>query len=117
MHPDAEMLRLVATCYERMGNLVIPRNIYWQLAMDYPDLELDKRAEILHEAARFSAMLTDYSSAQYFGEIFIKPKCPRIIHCGTTFPPSCCNRFSRRDNTIPSSRFGEKVRERFEAGR
>ena len=72
IHPDAETLRLVATCYERSGNLQIPRGIYWHLSETYPKIDLQKRAEILHEAARFSAMMTDYASAQYFGEKFMK---------------------------------------------
>ncbi len=72
MHPDAETLRLVATCYERLGNLMIPRNIYWHLAESFPNLDIQMRAEILHEAARFSAMMADYSSSEYFGNKFIE---------------------------------------------
>lgn len=70
MHPDAEMLRLVANCYERMGNLHAPRVINWSLAEQYPNLDKKVRGEILHEAARLSSMLGDYPAAQYFGEKF-----------------------------------------------
>lgn len=71
-HPDAETLRLLAMCYERMGNLHAPRAVYWHLVENYPKVPEAQRAEILHEAARFSAQLTDYTSAQYFGEKFMK---------------------------------------------
>jgi len=69
-HPDAETLRLVATCYERLGNLCAPRAIYRHLAEQYPGIETERRGQILHEAARLSSMVGDYSSAQYFGEKF-----------------------------------------------
>ena len=72
MHPDAETLRLVANCYEKMGNLLAPRAIYWHLATQYPGVEANVRGEILHEAARLSALLSDYAAAQYFGESFMK---------------------------------------------
>lgn len=71
IHPDAEMLRLVASCYERLGNLHAPRAIYWHLVTQYPKVPQQTRGEILHEAARFSALLSDYSAAQYFGEKFM----------------------------------------------
>ena len=115
MHPDAETLRLVATCYERMGNLLVPRNIYWQIAQDYPDLELDKRAEILHEAARFSAMMTDYSTAQYFGEIFIAemPEDHPLRDNVSTFMLQSLFTTGQYDTVI---KVCEKVRERYELG-
>ncbi|NNE93102.1 MAG: tetratricopeptide repeat protein [Verrucomicrobiales bacterium] len=69
--PDVEVMRLMASCYERIGNKMSPRSIYWHLTENYPSLPVDRRAEILHEAARFSAELRDYSSAQYFGEKFM----------------------------------------------
>lgn len=72
VHPDVETLRLTATCYEHLGNLRAPRAIYWYLAEHFPKIEQDKRGEILHEAARYSTLLADYSAAQYFGEIFLK---------------------------------------------
>ncbi len=70
IHPDVEMLRLVANCYERLGNLHAPRVINWSLAEQYPNLDKKVRGEILHEAARLSSMLGDFSAAQYFGEKF-----------------------------------------------
>lgn len=70
MHPDAETLRLVANCYDRLGNALVPRGIYWHLAENYPDIDVNLRAEVLHEASRFSAILGDPKSAQYFGEKF-----------------------------------------------
>ena len=70
-HPDAEILRLTATCYEQLGNLRAPRAIYWYLAEHFPGVEQEKRGEILHEAARYSSMVTDYPAAQYFGEKFM----------------------------------------------
>lgn len=69
-HPDAEALRLVALCYERLGNLHGPRAIYWHLAEHFPDVPKEARGEILHEASRFSSLVGDYSGAQYFGEKF-----------------------------------------------
>ncbi len=70
-HPDAEILRLTASCYEKLGNYQAPRSIYWHLAEHFPDVDQEKRGEILHEAARFSSMLADYPAAQYFGEKFM----------------------------------------------
>jgi tetratricopeptide (TPR) repeat protein len=71
VHPDAETLRLIANCYERMGNVHGPRAIYWHLAEQFPDLPAAIRGEILHEAARLSSMLADFPAAQYFGEKFV----------------------------------------------
>lgn len=68
---DVEMQRLVARSYEMLGNYIAPREIYRHLADNYPAIEKDRRAEILHEAARYSTMLGDYSSAQFFGEVFM----------------------------------------------
>ncbi|MCB1077326.1 MAG: tetratricopeptide repeat protein, partial [Verrucomicrobiae bacterium] len=68
---DVEMQRLTARAYELLGNSIAPREIYRYLVETYPSIEKDRRAEILHEAARFSTMLGDYSSAQYFGELFM----------------------------------------------
>ncbi len=69
--PDAEMQRIVARAYELLGNIRAPREIYSHLAEAYPDLEENPRAEILHEAARFSFRLGDYSTTQYYGELFM----------------------------------------------
>ncbi|MEX2578327.1 MAG: tetratricopeptide repeat protein [Verrucomicrobiales bacterium] len=71
LHPDAETLRLVATCYERMGNLHGPRSIYRHLAEHFPDVDKNVRGEILHEAARLSSRVGDHSAAQYFGDKFM----------------------------------------------
>ncbi len=71
IHPDAEVLRLVASCYELMGNVHAPRAIYWHLATQYPKMPEPTRSEILHEASRLSSMLSDHSEAQYFGEKFM----------------------------------------------
>ncbi len=68
--PNVEMLGLMASSYERMGSLRAPRAIYDHLVAGYPKAE--KRPISLHEAARFSTMLGDYSAAQYYGEIFMK---------------------------------------------
>gem|GEM_PF-566467 len=70
-HPDAETLRLVATCYERMGNLRAARVIYWNLAENVEKTPDDKRGEILHEVARLSSLIADFPAAQYFGEKFM----------------------------------------------
>ncbi len=69
--PDVEMQRLMARAYELLGNTMAPREIYRHLAEYYPEIQQERRAEILHEAARFSTMMGDYSSAQYYGEIFL----------------------------------------------
>lgn len=71
MPADVEMQRLYARSMEALGNYHGPREIYRHLADNFPNIEKDRRAEILHEAARFSTMLGDYSSAQYFGEVFM----------------------------------------------
>ncbi|MCB1232418.1 MAG: tetratricopeptide repeat protein [Verrucomicrobiae bacterium] len=69
--PDVEMERLVARAYELLGNYLAPREIYRHLVEFYPEIQQERRAEFLHEAARYSTMLGDYSSAQYFGELFM----------------------------------------------
>lgn len=71
LHPDAELLRLIAVCYEQMGNVHAPRAIYSHLATHYPQITQPLRGEILHEASRLSSMLGDHSTAQYFGEKFL----------------------------------------------
>lgn len=68
---DVEIQRLSARAYELLGNYIAPREIYRYLVETYPTIEKDRRAEILHEAARFSTMLGDYSSAQFYGETFM----------------------------------------------
>ncbi len=72
VHPDVETLRLTATCYERLGNTYAARAIYWYLSEHFPDIDKEKRGEILHEAARYSTMIGDYPASQYFGELFLE---------------------------------------------
>ena len=67
--PQVELLRLVAMSWDRLGNRHAPRAIYGHLVQNFPKSK--NRAEILHESARFSTMISDYSSAQYYGEIFM----------------------------------------------
>ncbi len=71
VHPDAETLRLISNCYEQIGNRRASRAIYWNLAEQFPDAPEELRAEILHESARLSSQLGDFSAAQYFGEKFM----------------------------------------------
>ncbi|MEO0413968.1 MAG: hypothetical protein AAF226_03335 [Verrucomicrobiota bacterium] len=71
-HPDAQALMFTAQCYEKLGNMSASRNAYWYLAEHHPDLDVEMRARILHEASRLSAMNGDYNTAQYFGEKFMK---------------------------------------------
>ncbi len=67
---DLELMRLVAASYDKLGNRTASRAIYTYLAENY--LKSKARPEILHEAARFSTLLGDYSSAQYYGDKFMK---------------------------------------------
>lgn len=67
---DLELLRLVSASYEKLANRTACRAIYTFLAENYPKSKA--RPEILHEAARFSTLLGDYSSAQYYGDKFMK---------------------------------------------
>ncbi len=67
---DLELLRLVSASYEKLGNRTACRAVYTFLAENYPKSKA--RPEILHEAARFSTLVGDYSSAQYYGEQFMK---------------------------------------------
>jgi len=115
IHPDAEALRLVATCYDRLGNLYAPRAIYWNLAEQYPDIDKEKRGEILHEAARFSAQLGDYSAAQYFGDKFMAemPEDHKLRNNVATFMLQSLFTNREYDLVIEVS---EKVRERYELG-
>lgn len=67
--PQVELLRLVSFSWDRLGNRFAARAIYAHLVQNFP--KSTKRAEILHEAARYSTMISDYSSAQYYGELFM----------------------------------------------
>lgn len=71
-NPDIDILRLVARAYDRLGNRTACRAIYATLADLYPSLEQERRAEILHESARFSSLIQDFSAAEYYGQMFIK---------------------------------------------
>lgn len=115
VHPDAETLRLIANCYERMGNLHAPRAIYWHLAEQYKDFPQQIRAEVLHEAARLSALKGDYSSAQYFGEIFMSemPEDHSLRNNVSTFMLQSL--FTSKDYE-QVTKIAELVRERHEAG-
>lgn len=115
LHPDAETLRLVANCYERLGNLHAPRAIYWNLAEQFPTVPQPVRAEILHEAARLSALLADYTSAQYFGEKFMKemPEDHQLRNNVSTFMLQSLFTSREYEQVIT---IAERVRERHEAG-
>ncbi len=67
--PQVELLRLTASAWDRLGNRHAARAIYAHLAQNFP--ESKSRAEILHEAARFSTFVADYSSAQFYGDLFM----------------------------------------------
>lgn len=115
IHPDAETLRLVANCYERMGNLHAPRAIYWHLSEQYKEVPEAVRAEILHEAARLSALLTDYPAAQYFGEKFMSemPDDHSLRNNVSTFMLQSLFTSRAYDQVIT---IAGRVRERHEAG-
>ncbi len=115
IHPDAETLRLVASCYERMGNVHGPRAIYWHLAEQFPDLPAGIRGEILHEAARLSSMLGDFPAAQYFGEKFASemPEDHPLRNNVSTFMLQSLFTSRAFDEVI---RISERVRERFPSG-
>lgn len=115
MHPDAETLRLAATCYERMGNLRAARVIYWTLAENFEKVPENARAEILHEAARLSSLLADFTGAQYFGEVFMEemPEDHNLRNNVSTFMLQSLFTSQEFEQVI---RIGERVRERYEAG-
>lgn len=115
LHPDAETLRLVATCYERMGSLIGPRAIYWHLAEDFTDLEPALRSEILHEASRLSSLLADYPAAQYFGEKFMASAADdsALRNNVSTFMLQSLFTSGQYDQVKSIS---ERVRERYEPG-
>ncbi|MDF1861943.1 MAG: hypothetical protein P1U87_17120 [Verrucomicrobiales bacterium] len=114
-HPDAETLRLVATCYERMGNLRAARVIYWHLAENVENTPDDKRGEILHESARLSSLLADFPAAQYFGEKFMAemPEDHNLRNNVSTFMLQSLFTSGQYEQVI---RISERVRERYEVG-
>lgn len=69
--PDLEMLRLIASCYEHLGNFRAPRAINWYLATNFPELPAQSKTEVLHEASRLSAVLGDYNGSEFFGQKFM----------------------------------------------
>lgn len=115
VHPDAETLRLMANCYERMGNVHAPRAIYWHLAEQFPEVPSGIRGEILHEAARLSSMLGDFPAAQYFGEKFAAeiPEEHPLRNNVSTFMLQSLFTSRAFDDVISIS---DRVRERFPAG-
>lgn len=115
IHPDAETLRLVASSYERMGNAHAPRAIYWHLAEQFPEVPSQTRGEILHEAARLSAVLGDYSAAQYFGEKFVAemPEDHPLRDNVSTFMLQSLFTSQLYDEVI---RVAERVRDQHESG-
>lgn len=115
LHPDAETLRLVATCYERIGNFVGPRAIYWHLSEHYPEIETNLRGEILHEASRLSSQIGDFPAAQYFGEKFAgeMPEDHNLRNNVSTFMLQSL--FTSGDYEQVKS-ISERVRDRYEIG-
>ncbi|MEM6916302.1 MAG: tetratricopeptide repeat protein, partial [Verrucomicrobiota bacterium] len=114
-HPDAETLRLIATCYDRIGNARAARVVYWHLASQYPDIDVTARGEILHEASRLSSILGDYSAAQYFGEVFNQdvPEDNPLKNNVSSFMLQSL--FAAEDYDQVTS-IAEQVRERYEPG-
>ncbi len=109
---DLELMRLVSASYEKLGNRMASRAIYTYLAENY--LKSKARPEILHEAARFSTLLGDYSSAQYYGDKFMK-EFPdhRLENNVATFMLQSL--FTAREyNTVMD--VCEKVRKKYEPG-
>lgn len=114
-HPDAETLRLLATCYDRMGNRRAARAVYWELAKQFPDVPVGARGEILHEASRLSSILGDFGAAQYFGEAFnreISEDNPLRNNVSSFMLQSL---FAAKDYDQVKS-IAERVRERYEPG-
>lgn len=113
--PDVEVLRLMAICYEQVGNRMAPRTIHWHLATKYPKLPQAKRAEILHEAAKFSAEMGDFPAAQHFGELFMAemPEDQPLRNRVATFMIQSL--FTARDFEAVVKIAGD-VRERYDAG-
>lgn len=114
MHPDAETLRLVANCWERMGNIRAPRAIYWHLVENVEAPE-KARGELLHEAARLSSLLADFPAAQYFGETFMAemPEDHPLRNNVSTFMLQSLFTSGQYEQVISIS---ERVRERYQAG-
>lgn len=115
IHPDAETLRLVANCYERMGNMRAARAIYWNLVEQFPQVPPKARGEILHEAARLSSLIADFSAAEYFGQKFMTemPEDHTLRNNISTFMLQSLFTSGQYEEVI---RVAERVRERYELG-
>ncbi len=115
LHPDAETLRVVANCWVSIENYAAGRVIYWNLAEHYPDAPEEARAEILHEAARLSSMMGDYTAAQYFGEKFMAemPEDHQLKNNVSTFMLQSLFTSGQYEQVIT---IAERVRERYELG-
>ncbi|MEM7013558.1 MAG: hypothetical protein AAF585_18960, partial [Verrucomicrobiota bacterium] len=68
--PEVDTLRLIANCYEGMGNRRAGFVINRLLVESYPEAE--SMPDILHECARYAFTLGDGNAAQYFGETFME---------------------------------------------
>lgn len=115
VHPDAETQRLIAACYERMGNIRASRVIHWNIAIQYPEVPEQVQAEIFHEAARLSSSLGDFSAAQYFGEAFNEnlPEDHPLANNVSTFMLQSLFTSGQYDKVMSIS---ERVRDRYELG-
>ena len=111
--PQVELLRLTASAWDRLGNRHAARAIYAHLAQNFP--ESKSRAEILHEAARFSTMVADYSSAQYYGDQFMAsmPEDHKLRNNVATFMLQSL--FTARKYDLVME-IATKVRERYDIG-
>lgn len=111
--PQVELLRLTGASWDRLGNRHASRAIYAHLVQNYP--KSTKRAEILHEAARFSTMLADYSSAQYYGDIFMKemPEDHKLRNNVATFMLQSLFTARKYDTVME---IAEQVRGRYDVG-
>lgn len=67
--PEVSTLRLIANCYERMGNHRAGYVLNRFLADNYKNSK--HMPDILHEAARYAFQLGDGAAAQYFGDTFM----------------------------------------------
>jgi len=111
--PQVELLRLTASAWDRLGNRNAARAIYAHLAQNFP--ESKSRAEILHEAARFSTFVADYSSAQYYGDQFMAemPEDHKLRNNVATFMLQSL--FTARKYDLVKE-IAEKVRGRYDVG-
>jgi len=111
--PQVELLRLTASAWDRLGNRHAARAIYAHLAQNFP--ESKSRAEILHEASRFSTMVADYSSAQFYGDQFMAamPEDHKLRNNVATFMLQSLFTARKYDQVME---IASKVRERYDVG-